>query len=49
MKFRHYDNSGSLGNRYIFGLNIYTDGRGRFTIDLILGRHVFALIKGEQK
>ena len=46
MRFRHYNNSKSMGNYYIFGFNIYKDRNG-WTVDLIIGKHVFALIKGE--
>jgi hypothetical protein len=46
MRFRHYKNSGSLGVRYLFGLNIYKDDIG-WTIDLIIGRHVFVVLFGK--
>jgi hypothetical protein len=49
MRVRHFRNSDSLGNSYLFGFNIYRDGNRKLTIDLILGKHVFALIMGEQK
>lgn len=41
--FRHYRNSDSLGNTYLFGFNLYKDQYRYFTIDLILGKHVFVL------
>jgi hypothetical protein len=49
MRFRHYNQSGSLGNQYLFGLNVYKDHRSQATIDLIIGRHVFALLIGGRK
>jgi hypothetical protein len=44
MRLKFYKNSNSLGNSYVFGLNVYKDSSRRFTIDLILGKRVFALI-----
>lgn len=49
MRFRHYDNSHSLGNSYAFGLNLYKDRRGQATLDLIIGKHVFAVLFGGAK
>jgi len=42
VKFRHYDNSGSLGNVYGLGINFYKDSLSkRPSLDIIVGRHVF--------
>lgn len=48
MRFRHYRNSDSLGNRYIFGWNIYKDHIG-WSMDLIIGKHLFAIYFGGNK
>ena len=50
MKFRHYNNSETFGNFYIFGLNLYRDGiYFKWTLDLILGKHVFVVLFARKK
>lgn len=40
--FRHYRESGSMGNMYGFGINFYKDGLyKRHSLDVIIGKHVF--------
>jgi hypothetical protein len=46
MRFRHYRNSDSMGNWYLFGLNLYKDELG-WTFDLIVGKHLFAIKWGD--
>lgn len=46
IRFRHYRNSDSLGNKYVFGFNVYRDISEKFTIDLIIGKHVFVTMIG---
>lgn len=46
IKFRHYRNSDAFGNKYVVGLNIYRNISERFTIDLIIGKHVFVMMIG---
>ncbi len=41
LHFRHYNNSGSMGNTYFFGFNLYKDQYRVFTLDIILGKHVY--------
>ena len=47
MRFTHYRNSDSMGNWYLFGLNLYKDEIG-WTLDLITGKHLFALHWGSK-
>jgi hypothetical protein len=47
MKFRHYRNIYSMGNWYLFGLNLYKDDIG-WTLDLIAGKHMFAIKWGNK-
>lgn len=42
IKFRHYRNSGSLGIKYVFGINLY-DLTIQPTLDIIIGKHVFVI------
>jgi len=47
VRFKHYKNSNSLGNKYVFGLNVYKNNRG-WNADLIIGKRVFILYWGEK-
>lgn len=49
IRFKHYKDSNSMGNGYIFGLNIYRDMFKIITIDLIIGRHVFVTLIGRYR
>lgn len=42
IRFKRYDNSASMGNSYVFGLNLYRYNR-QLTLDLILGKRVFVI------
>ena len=43
IRFRYYDDARTMGLKYLFGLNIYSNLDGRPTIDLIIGKHVFVM------
>ena len=47
IKFKRYNNSDSMGNSYLFGVNLYRYQKS-LTLDLILGKHVF-VVYGDQK
>lgn len=40
IKFKHYKDSGSLGTKYVFGINLY-DMKSQPTLDIIIGKKVF--------
>jgi hypothetical protein len=49
LHFRHYSDAHSLGQKYVFGFNIYGNHDGRPTIDLIIGKHVFVVFIDRRK
>lgn len=41
IRFRYYNDARTMGLKYLFGFNIYSNLDGKPTIDLIVGKHVF--------
>ena len=42
IRFRHHNNSGSMGNVYGIGINFYKDAfTKKHSLDIIVGKHVY--------